>query len=292
MSLDPSGAGGKMESTSVPADGVPRREDEVSMDRRYVRMLIRVVIGLAILPGSLPAAQEPLSRTFDAGGVRIHFLVQGVGEPVVLIHGLHSSTDINWRMTGIFGDLARDHRVIAIDLPGHGRSDRPDKDEAYGLRLVEDVILLLDHLKIERSHVVGYSVGGMVALKLVTRHPERVLSATIGGMGWFRDGSPLQNIWDQMPARSGVRTPPAFIRGVSKLALTEDELKKIDVPVEILVGDRDPVKRRYVAPLRPKRRDWPVIEIEDAGHIDCIVKKQFRQELAGWLRRQSGKATG
>lgn len=92
--------------------------------------------------------------------------------------------------------------------------------------------------------------------------------------------------------RPGSRTPPAFIRGVSTLALTADELKKIDVPVEILVGDHDPVKRLYVDPLRPKRRDWPIIEIKDAGHINCIVKKQFRQALVGWVRSQSGRAKG
>jgi pimeloyl-ACP methyl ester carboxylesterase len=268
----------------------PDRVEEAPMERSFVNVFIRGVIGLAILPGSPLAADEPTSRNFDADGVRIHYLAEGKGEPVVLIHGIHSSADINWRITGIIADLAQDHLVIAIDLPGHGRSGKPETDEAYGLRLVKDVILLLDHLKIEKAHVVGYSVGGMVSLKLVASHPDRVLSATIGGMGWFRDGSSLQKLWDQMPARSGRRTPPAFIRGVSKLALTEDELKKIDVRVEILVGDRDPVKGLYVAPLRLKRRDWPVIEIEDAGHINCIIKKPFRQELVGWVRRQSGRS--
>jgi pimeloyl-ACP methyl ester carboxylesterase len=252
--------------------------------------LTRTIVVLVALQGSLLGADQSTSATFDSDGVRIHYLSQGKGTLVVLIHGMHSSADINWRLTGIMADLARDHRVIALDLPGHGRSDRPDKDAAYGLRLVEDVVLLLDHLKIEKAHVVGYSMGGMVALKFAATHPERVLSATIGGMGWFREGSSLQKFWDQIPARSGRRTPPAFIRGVSKLALTEDELKKIDIPVEILVGDRDPVNRLYVAPLRPKRPDWPVVEIADAGHINCIIKKPFRQELVGWVRKQSRKA--
>ncbi len=262
------------------------------MNRSRGSVMIRIVIGLVCIPGSPLAADEPLSRTYVADGVRIHYFDRGKGEPVILIHGLHSSADINWRITGVFSDLAEDHRVIAIDLPGHGRSDRPEKEEAYGLQLIKDVVLLLDHLKIEKAHVVGYSVGGMVAMKMVASHPERVLSATIGGMGWFRDGSGLQKFWEQMPARPGSRTPPAFIRGVSTLALTADELKKIDVPVEILVGDHDPVKRLYVDPLRPKRRDWPIIEIKDAGHINCIVKKQFRQALVGWVRSQSGRAKG
>jgi pimeloyl-ACP methyl ester carboxylesterase len=153
--------------------------------------------------------------------------------------------------------------------------------------VVEDVVLLLDHLKIEQAHIVGYSLGGMVAFKLVATHPDRVLSATIGGMGWLRDGSRLQQVWQRLPAREGQRTPAAFIHSVGKLALTEEELKKIDVPVKILVGDRDPVKRMYVVPLQQARKNWPVVEIEDAGHVNCIIKKQFREEIAGWVRQHT-----
>jgi pimeloyl-ACP methyl ester carboxylesterase len=61
-------------------------------------------------------------------------------------------------------------------------------------------------------------------------------------------------------------------------------LGRIDVPVEVVVGDRDPVKRMYVGPLRLARKDWPVVEIDGAGHIDCILKKPFRDEVARWVR--------
>jgi pimeloyl-ACP methyl ester carboxylesterase len=243
-----------------------------------------LVLGILAIPGRTGAADAPRSRTFDARGVEIHYLDAGEGEPVVLIHGLYSSAEINWGLTGVLGELARTHRVIALDLPGHGRSARPGGDAAYGLQIVEDVVLLLDHLKIEKAHVVGYSLGGMVALKLMARHPDRVLSGTIGGMGWLRDGSPLQAIWDRMAPREGKRTPPAFLRGVGKLALTAEELKGIKVPVEVIVGERDPVKRMYVEPLRRARKDWPVVEIDGAGHIDCLLKRQFRDEVARWVR--------
>lgn len=148
-------------------------------------------------------------------------------------------------------------------------------------------MLLLDHLKIEKAHIVGYSLGGIVAFKFLAKHPDRVLSATIGGMGWLREGSRLQEVWERMPARSGGRTPPAFIHSIGKLALTEEEVTKIDVPVKVLIGDGDPVEQMYVAPLRQVRRDWPVVEIEGAGHFDCIVKKQFREEIAGWIREHT-----
>ncbi len=246
-----------------------------------------LVISLFLVLESVLAGPEPASRTFDAKGVRLHYLVAGKGEPVVLIHGLHSSADINWRLTGVFGELAQDHTVIALDLPGHGRSDKPGDDQAYGLQVVEDVVLLLDSLKIKKAHIVGYSAGGMVALKFLAQHPERALSGTIGGMGWLRQGSRLQAFWERIPAREGGRTPAAFIRGIADLALSEEELKKITVPVKVIVGDRDPVKRLYVAPLRHARPDWPVVEIEDAGHINCIVKPQFRSAVTGWIKERS-----
>jgi pimeloyl-ACP methyl ester carboxylesterase len=69
--------------------------------------------------------------------------------------------------------------------------------------------------------------------------------------------------------------------------VTEAEIKSIRVPVVVIVGDRDPVKRLYVTPLRIARRDWEVIEIEDAGHLSCVGKTQFREEIAKWLDGQA-----
>jgi pimeloyl-ACP methyl ester carboxylesterase len=224
-------------------------------------------------PANSIAAAE--SQFFDAKGVKIHFLIEGTGEPVVLIHGLDSSARVNWQMPGTIDALAKDHQVIAIDLPGYGESDKPVDPAAYGEQWVDDVILLLDHLNIRKAHIVGYSMGGMVALKLIAEHPERVISGTLGGAGWLREDSILQKIWAHM------RTPGA--RSITELALTADQLKAIRIPVEILVGDRDPMKKLYVEPLESVRSDWRVIEIEGAGHLNCIFKKQFIDEIEKWL---------
>jgi pimeloyl-ACP methyl ester carboxylesterase len=102
----------------------------------------------------LHAAAPPESRAFQAAGVKLHYLAAGQGEPVILLHGLASSAEINWKLTG----------VIALDLPGHGQSDKPEKESAYGKQVVEDVVLLMDHLKIQKAHIVGYSIGGWVRM--------------------------------------------------------------------------------------------------------------------------------
>jgi pimeloyl-ACP methyl ester carboxylesterase len=225
----------------------------------------------------------PLSRFFAANGVRLHYLVQGAGEPVVLIHGLYASAEINWQRPRTLALLAKHHQVLALDLPGHGRSDKPATADAYGRQMVEDVILLLDHLRIRAAHVVGYSMGGMVALKLIAEHPDRVLSGTLGGMGWLQEGSVLQRIWERLPARRQGLTPGVCATSAGQLALTRAELTAIEVPVAVVVGDRDPVRELYVAPLRTVRQDWPVIQIRGAGHLNCILKPDFREAIARWV---------
>ncbi len=261
---------------------------EGKMLRHFLLAGLLLFCSLGCQAGS---AAQPVSQWFDAKGVRIHYLVQGTGEPVVLIHGLYSSAEINWQWPGTFAALAKNHQVIALDLPGHGRSDKPNNAEAYGLQMVEDVILLLDHLNIRRAHIVGYSLGGMVALKLIAEHPDRVLSGTLGGMGWLREGGGLQKVWAHLALGRVGLTPTVCVTSVGKLALTKDALEAISVPILVLVGDLDPVKKLYVAPLQAVRKDWPVIEIHGAGHLSCILRKQFTEEIVSWVDKNRQKSS-
>jgi pimeloyl-ACP methyl ester carboxylesterase len=241
-----------------------------------------------LLPLSAKAADEVPARfcTFDSAGVKIAYVEAGKGPDVILVHGLYSSAGINWMMPGTFNLLAQHYHVVALDLRGHGLSDKPTDDASYGQPMVEDIAHLMDHLKIPRAHIAGYSLGGIIVMKFMVDHPERVISANLGGMGWLRDGSVEQRIFVRMGDRSGkavLGTPPACAGGIAKLAVTETQIKKIKVPVEILVGDRDPCNAMYVQPLQPLRPDWPVLVIPDAGHLTCIVKDQFKTDLAKWI---------
>src|SRR5262249_40557502 len=95
--------------------------------------------------GVARAAERPTPQTFDSNGVKIAYFVQGKGEPVVLIHGWHSSAAINWALPGTSGLLAQNYHVIAFDVRGHPLSYKPTEEAAYGTELVEDVVRLLDH---------------------------------------------------------------------------------------------------------------------------------------------------
>jgi pimeloyl-ACP methyl ester carboxylesterase len=256
----------------------------------FLRLLsiLAIVVGLAHIAhahsGDLPTVQS-----FDANGVKIRYFVEGKGEPVVLIHGWLSSAGINWALPGPSALLAKNYRIIALDMRGHGLSDKPTKEEAYGLELVEDIVRLLDHLKIQKAHIVGYSMGGIVAGKLLAKHPEGVLSGTLGGMGWLKEGGVAQLGFAQIGKKDPNATALTLCgRSLAKLALTQEELKSIRAPVTVLVGDKDDlVKMLYLKPLQQVRKDWPVIEIQDANHITCILKPRFREEIAVWLRKNT-----
>jgi len=141
---------------------------------------------------SIPTVQAQGGQFFDSNGVQIHYVDQGAGEPVVLVHGFLASYVGNWETPGIMKALGTaGYRVIALDYRGHGQSGKPHGPEHYGLEMVGDVVGLLDHLNIERAHVVGYSMGGMITNKLRANHSDRLLTATLGGFGWAGEGEDL-----------------------------------------------------------------------------------------------------
>lgn len=129
-------------------------------------------------------------KYFSSKGVQIRYVDLGSGEPVVLIHGYTSTIERAWGDTGVLADLAKDHRVIAFDLRGHGKSGKPRDPSAYGEEMAQDVVRLLAHLQLQRAHVVGYSLGAQITAKLLTTDPERFITATLGGHSGVRSWMP------------------------------------------------------------------------------------------------------
>ena len=130
-------------------------------------------------------AQAPQSLFFTASdGTKIHYFdIAGKGSPVVLIHGYTANAEGKWLKSNIAQTLAKTHRVIAIDARGHGKSDKPHDPAKYGPRMATDVVELLDHLKIPKAHVHGYSMGGSILTQLLARSQGRIISAIYGGSG-------------------------------------------------------------------------------------------------------------
>lgn len=143
-------------------------------------------VGLLAL---LPAVGRGEEGYFDSAGVQLHYSVDGVAAEaerpaVLLIHGYAGDAKRAWSDSGVIDALVgAGYRVVAYDQRGHGRSDRPHTPDAYGMPMVEDARRLLDHLGVERAHVVGFSMGAAVANKLRDAHPDRLLSVTLAGYG-------------------------------------------------------------------------------------------------------------
>lgn len=121
--------------------------------------------------------------TFDSNGTKIRYVTEGKGEAVVLIHGWMSDSSMwgrdaygNTKLTPVDG-----FQVIALDCRGHGKSDKPHDKDKYGAEMAADVVRLLDHLKIQKAHLIGYSMGAFIAGKVAATHPNRVLSVVYGG---------------------------------------------------------------------------------------------------------------
>src|SRR5262249_17280975 len=129
----------------------------------------------------------------------------------------------------------------------------------------------------------------IIACNFIAKHPDRVLSGTLGGMGWLKKGGLAE--WGF--AQIGKNDPNAKAltlcgRSLGTLALTEEEIKSIKVPMLLLAGEKDElIKKLYLEPLRQLRKDWTFTEIKDANHITCILKQQFREETAAWLKKYS-----
>jgi len=137
-----------------------------------------------LLTSPLLAGEKPAQDYMVASdGVKIHYLTLGHGTPVILIHGYTGYAEGNWFLNGIADALAANHRVIALDVRGHGLSDKPHDSTKYGDRIWQDVFELMDHLKIDRAHVHGYSMGGGIVTQLLAHHPERFITASYGGSG-------------------------------------------------------------------------------------------------------------
>lgn len=152
---------------------------------------------IASPPAALAAAEEALLATAGIaverceapgpGGARLHYLTCGEGEPLLLLHGRGGAAA---GFTPILAPLAAQRRVIALDLPGWGLSDKPPfsgRTAQDALRVwMDGALALLDHLGLEQVDLLGHSMGGFTALGLALEHPERVRSLLLtdsGGLG-------------------------------------------------------------------------------------------------------------
>lgn len=275
-------------------------------------------------PSAVLAEDRGLEKpSFDSAGVPIHYLVKGPGdaEPLVLIHGFACNIDTQWGP--LIPSLQKEFKVIALDCRGHGSSGKPHDPKMYGVEMVEDVARLLDHLKIERAHIAGYSMGGTIALALAVRHPQRVRSLVLGGSGAWEAGreklmlevaESLENgrglgpllTWLTPP---GKKLPPETIKLLDRLVLSQNDplalaavirgalgshglttlderIGGIRAPILAVIGADDPL-RPSVDRLKQLARQTKVVVIDHADHMTAPLRPEFLAAMQEFLGRMT-----
>jgi pimeloyl-ACP methyl ester carboxylesterase len=247
--------------------------------------------------------------SFHNGAVEIAFSDDGEGEPIILVHGFASSKNVNWVYPGWVSELKKNgRRVIALDLRGHGDSSKLYEPEQYGIEIMAgDVIALMDHLKIERADIMGYSLGSRITAVLARSRPQRLRSAILGGIGigLIEGGGPGENVAEALEApslddvtdpvgrtfrafadqtRSDRRALAACLRGSRRL-MTEQEAASITVPVLIAVGTADEIagSAEALGKIIPGSQ---VLNIPNRDHMRAVGDRVYKAGVLEFLSRR------
>jgi pimeloyl-ACP methyl ester carboxylesterase len=206
----------------------------------------------------------------------MYYEIHGNGDPVVLLHGSFMTITNNWTAPWGSGEanwideLSKTRKVIAIEMQGHGRTADIKRDFSYE-NLAGDVAALLDHLNIPRADLIGYSMGGAVAMQCAIQHPEKVrkvviISSAFRYDGWVKEkndavlkitaealkDSPLETEYKKLSP-----TPnefPDFVKHLVAMApkpydFGADKLKATKAPMFFIHGDADGVRLDHISEM-------------------------------------------
>jgi pimeloyl-ACP methyl ester carboxylesterase len=296
-------------------------------------MMLRVSTAVLLLIGLVSHAATAADDVFDSNGVKIRYVTEGEGEAVVLIHGWMSDSSM-WGAdksgnTKLDAKMGKEFKIIAIDCRGHGKSDKPHDQAKYGPDMAADVVRLLDHLKIQKVHLVGYSMGSFVAGKVAATHPDRVLSIVYGGQAPIVEGLKVkadavdvtevfaktveegrdlgEYILAVMPSDKKKPTPEqakalaAFLYGgkdVKAFAAAGRSLGKLKVTEAELKKCQAPILfvhgsedpvKEKVAAVRKLLDRGEVTVVKGADHMTTLTKPEFRNAIVDFLRANKQK---
>lgn len=233
-------------------------------------------------------------------GTKFHYVEQGKGTPIILIHGLTSSAINNWFSTGIAQKLAKTNRVIALDMRGHGDTG-PSPADSNGT-MIRDVVDFMDYLKIDKAHIGGYSMGGATTAGLLKVAPERFLTASVMGIGiketpeWLGKGptdptaatpaaAPAGNRVDLSPRADGA--PRGAPKGAPD-ANPEVDLTKIHFPVLALNGGNDrPIAKTHR--MWRELKDFTYVVIPGRNHMEACRDPLFGDALVRFVTANNPK---
>jgi pimeloyl-ACP methyl ester carboxylesterase len=223
---------------------------------------------LTFLVSAAASAQEPTTGYAPVNGLNMYYEIHGKGEPVVLLHGSFMTITNNW--TDMIARLSTSRQVIAVEMQGHGRTADINRDFSFE-NLADDIAALLDYLKIKQADVLGYSMGGGVAMQVAIRHPEKVrkvvsISAVFRHDGWVKEAleifpkleagmfkaSPIETEYKKLsPTPDKFET---FVKRVIQMDIKPYDfgaakLKATKAPMFFIHGDADGVRLDHISEM-------------------------------------------
>lgn len=256
--------------------------------------------------------------TFQSNGLTLAFddIRPDGGEvaTAVLVHGFATNRAENWRRLGWYAAFERKgYRTVALDLRGHGESDKPHDPGAYGRTIMTaDILALLDHLDLRRVELIGYSMGAHLSLSLAAAHGDRVSNLILGGVGArMVTGEPRPDEGTMTMAEAMRADDPSVItdatlrgfrlfaenQGEDRLALAAcgegrgegsdpDDFLRLAMPVLVATGSRDDIAGdpQVLADAIPGAR---AVSLPACDHFSAIPHALFKAAvfdfLEGWL---------
>jgi len=245
----------------------------------FATLLTFAVTAVAAAPGAhaadgqrgAPTDSSLASKPVQSGhiavnGVNYHYQVHGGGAPLLLLHGGLGQIE---SFGPVLGALARQRKVIGVDLHGHGRTALGDRPISY-VDMADDLAIVLRQIGHERFDVMGYSMGGAIALRLAVQHPQRVRRLVVAAApyardGWFPEMLPMQASVNAAMAEHMKDTPmyqnyaavaprpqdfPRLLDRMGELMRQPydwaDDVKKLPMPVMLIYGDSDMVRPEHI----------------------------------------------
>jgi pimeloyl-ACP methyl ester carboxylesterase len=222
-------------------------------------------LGLAVAIPVLAAAETGSYAAIN--GLTMYYQVAGSGPPLVLLHG--GVCTIEDCMGPVRAALAQGRQTIAMEQQAHGRTADIGRPLSYD-QMAEDTAALLKQLKVENADIVGYSMGGAIALRLALKHPALVRKAVVFGTGYSGAGFP-PGFLEGFKTLKADDIPAAFRQAYEKVApdpkgwptliekikglvanakdMTADDLKAIKAPVLVMIGDADIVRAEHAVEM-------------------------------------------
>ena len=288
-------------------------------NKSTILALIGLLTAASLSFGAKLTSVQPKDGWFTTtDNIKIHYLTLGDhGSWVVLIHGYTGNAKGNWFDNGIAQALAKNHRVAALDNRNHGPSDKP---QLNGPGRALDTIELMDHLKIDKAHIGGYSMGGAITGQLLATHPERFITAHFGGSGipetdpeWIaklpkehegvnpmeaelshqlRIHHAMDNGMSREEAEKLASTPPAprptptAAAGAPAPARPEIDLAHLTVPIILINGEFDRARAKSMRAAR-EANDVTIVVLPGKQHLSAIVAgsmpKEYVDSLVGFI---------